>query len=206
MRQFLLTMTVTVIVTSISASDVSAQQRQLPPVTLTYQPNTIVRTERPIEDPRTGPASPVTLTFPPKQAGTAGSSNEVTKDSMANRAGAGRDQITSPSRDESHSPRLTNQQLQNPSGGFQLTHYGMSNPHYQSPNLYLGHEFNNWNNLRTPLSPTLDPFESVMRTQPVDFGGYYSPNTYLGSMYNDWSNFSPGTVFPNEMGGWSFLP
>jgi hypothetical protein len=100
----------------------------------------------------------------------------------------------------------TYQQLQNPSNGFQLTQIGMSTPHNLAPNTYFGSQFNNWNNLQMQ-PPGLEPFDSFMRTAPIDFGGHYSTNTYLGPMYNDWSNLSTGTVTHNELGGgWNYLP
>ena len=109
-----------------------------------------------------------------------------------------------PFSDLAHRP--TNQQLQNPSGEFQLSHGGTSQPASVAPNNYFGAEFHSWNNLQT-RSGDLDSFESFNRYQPdTNSGAYFSPNTYVGSANNQWSNLSSGSLAPNELGGWNYLP
>ena len=103
-----------------------------------------------------------------------------------------------------HRPTL--QQIQNPSGGFQLSHSSFSQQHYSSPNNYVGTHFNNWNNLR-PQSAGLSQFESFNRYQPsLNSGGYTSPNTSFGSANNPWNNLSSGNLSPNYLGGWIYQP
>jgi hypothetical protein len=102
--------------------------------------------------------------------------------------------------------RPTNQQLQNPSGGYHLTHLGFSQPASIAPNNYFGPEFNSWNNLRVPAG-NLDAFESFNRFQPdMNSSGYFSTNTWLGPINSDWSGLSSSSVIPNDLGGWSYRP
>lgn len=98
------------------------------------------------------------------------------------------------------------QQLQNPSGGFNMTHANFSQSQYISPNNYFGPQYHDWSNLRT-LPANLSTFESFNRYQPdINSGAYYSPNTYIGSMNNQWSNLSAGSITPNDQGGWTMSP
>ncbi|WP_010583462.1 hypothetical protein [Schlesneria paludicola] len=100
--------------------------------------------------------------------------------------------------------RPTLQQLQNPSGGYTMTHANYSQGQYTSPNNYNGSQFNTWNNLRQPPQ-NLDLFQSFNRTQPpTTWGGYMSPNTYIGPANNQWSNLSTGYITPNVVGGWTY--
>ena len=99
--------------------------------------------------------------------------------------------------------RPTLQQIQNPSGGYQMTHFDFSQGEYVTPNTYMGTQFNSWNNIQMP--PTgLSEFESFNRTQPPNSGWYVSPNTYVGSGFSQWSNLSTGYVTPNYLGSWNY--
>lgn len=102
---------------------------------------------------------------------------------------------------ESTRPSL--QQLQNPSGGYQMTFSNFSHDQYMSPNSYMGTQFNTWNNIQ--MQPTvLSPFESFNRTQPPTSGWYVSPNTYVGGGFSQWNNLSSGSIWPNYVGGWTY--
>ncbi len=104
-----------------------------------------------------------------------------------------------------YSQRPTMQQMQNPGGGFQLTHTGFSQNQYTSANNYFGSQFNSWSNLR-PLPTNLNIFESFNRNQPPqNTGAYYTGTSYyLGPMNNQWSNLSYGSVSANYLGSWIY--
>ena len=107
----------------------------------------------------------------------------------------------------SNQARISNQQLQNPSGGFNFSHAGFSHNHYVSPNNYFGPQFHAWNN--TGLQPvTFSGPDSFNRFQPATnsvSGAYFTPTaSYLGGANNSWSNLSAGNVTPNFNGGWTY--
>lgn len=214
MRPSLFALAALGILTVGGSRDAFAQQRQLRPVTITYRSTSVIRTQWPqgtSNQITPAPGDTVSTTTPVSNTVT-GRDNAGQGASLMNRklvnpnpVGFSRGTVA----DESFNggaQRPTNQQLQNPSGAFQLSHAGFSQPGSVAPNNYFGPEYNGWNNLRVP-SGNLDSFESFNRSQPdMNSGGYYSPNTYLGIANNDWSNLSSGAVSPNELGGWSYQP
>ncbi len=99
--------------------------------------------------------------------------------------------------------RPTNQMLQNPSGGHNLTHTGITSSQQMAPNLYFGQQFQAWTN-QQPVAQMPASFGEMNRYQPAPFGGYVAPNTYLGSGFSSWSNLSPGGTSPGATGSWSY--
>lgn len=99
--------------------------------------------------------------------------------------------------------RPTNQMLQNPSGGFNLSHSGFSNQQQTAPNSYFGQQFQNWTN-QQQVHQMPASFGEMSRFQPGPDGTYVAPNTYLGSGFFDWSNLNQGGITPGATGSWSF--
>lgn len=103
----------------------------------------------------------------------------------------------------SSAPKPSLQQIQNPSGGYQMDYWNMSQGAYTMPNTYMGTQFNSWNNIQMqPIG--LSEFEAFNRTQPPNSGWYVSPNTYVGAGFNTWNNLSSGYITPNYLGSWTY--
>lgn len=215
MRSLLIGLGVVGISALFAADDAIAQQRQPRPVTITYRSTTITRTQWSPDSPNPNTTSPggMSSTTTPDSSfavwqgnGEPGSQSSAAKTPNPYSPSFSRSTATAGEPFSGTVHRSTNQQLQNPSGGFQLSHVGFSEPASIAPNNYFGAEFHSWSNLQT-RSGNLDSFESFNRYQPAtDSGGYYSPNTYTGSANNEWSNLSSGSLSPNELGGWTFRP
>lgn len=101
--------------------------------------------------------------------------------------------------------RPTNQMLQNPSGGFNLSHSGFTSQQQTAPNSYFGQQFQNWTN-QQQVNQMPASFGEMSRFQPGPDGTYVAPNTYLGSGFFDWSNLNQGGITPGATGSWSFSP
>lgn len=99
--------------------------------------------------------------------------------------------------------RPTNQMLQNPSGGFNLSHSGFSNQQQVAPNLYFGQQFQAWTNQQA-VGQMPGSFGEMSRYQPGPSGNYVAPNTYLGSGFSNWSNLNQGSITPGATGSWEF--
>ena len=99
--------------------------------------------------------------------------------------------------------RPSNQYLQNPSGGYNMTHMGISSSQQIAPNNYFGQQFQNWTNQKN-VSQMPASFGDPSRMQPGAFGGYVGPNTYIGPSYANWNNLSQGGNAPGAMGSWGF--
>lgn len=100
--------------------------------------------------------------------------------------------------------RPTYQQMQNPSGAFNMTHTGMSSGQQYSPNTYLGTGFDNWTN-QQPISQSSSTYGELPRNQPpVQFGGYTGPNTFMGTGFDSWTNMSIGGIAPGSGGSWDY--
>ena len=155
--------------------DASAQQRQLRPVTMVYRSTSIARTQW----------SPNSANPNANSPGETPSTTGRGSDSATNAAGNSGQGFSQGNRPVNHafSPgfsqattavesfngvvqRPTYQQLQNPSGAYQLSHVGFSQPASVAPNNYLGAEYNSWNNLQAPPA-NLDSFESFNRFQTI---------------------------------------
>lgn len=200
------------VLTVIGIRDVFAQQRQVRPVTITYRSTSATMTQWSADLTNPGVTTPFGAASAPNQGSnpivrdTAGQKPPPAASTMGTSFSPGFSRTPAiPESSSGNSERPTNQQLQNPSGGFQLTHAGFSQPATMAPNNYFGPEFQNWSNLQM-RSGNLDAFESFNRFRPEDSGAYYSPNTYVGSENNHWSNLSSGVVTPNDLGGWNYRP
>lgn len=99
--------------------------------------------------------------------------------------------------------RPTNQMLQNPSGGYNLSHSGFTSQQQTAPNSYFGQQFQNWTN-QQQVNQMPASFGEMSRFQPGPDGTYVAPNTYLGSGFFDWSNLNQGGITPGATGSWSF--
>jgi hypothetical protein len=177
----------------------SAQQPQRPPITIIYRSTSIVRTQW------SGDAS----SFAGGGAGWGSATSAMASPGLLP---AGQNSFTQPSGGGSGpnvagggQSLVTNQELQNPSGGFNLTHNGFTQNQYVSPNNYFGTQYQNWNNLRTQSSIST-AVDSLNRFQPaMNSGGYYyAPDHFSGAANNQWSNLSNGSVTPNCLGGWTY--
>ena len=180
------------------------QQPQLRPVTITFRSTSIVRTQWSADSASSNDTSS-------NPGGSVGGSvpnllPEAARPSIQSSAGSSFGANDGGSTNGSNQPRPTNQQLQNPSGGFHFSHAGLSQNQYTSPNNYFGSQQHSWSNIRLQPS-TLSSFESFNRFQPaMNSGAYYSPNTYMGPANNQWSNLSSGVITPNDGGGWNYQP
>ena len=220
MHPILLGLTVVGILTTCDLQTGFAQQqlRQFRPVTITYRSTTIVRTQwspdsaNPNASSQNGTGTTATNGANPNEAAApAGTSpgRQQVANGQPNQFSPGFSSGSSANGSQGgFGQRPTNQQLQNPSGGFNMTHSGFSQSQYMSPNNYFGPQYHVWSNLHT--QPTsLAVFESFNRYQPdinSNSGAYYSPNTYIGAANNQWSNLSNGSITPNDLGGWNYSP
>jgi hypothetical protein len=99
--------------------------------------------------------------------------------------------------------RPTLQMLQNPSGGYSLSHSGTTTGQQMAPNLYFGPQFQSWTN-QQGMAQMPGAYGEMSRFQPAPFGGYTAPNTYFGSGFSNWTNLSSGSIAPGSQGGWSY--
>lgn len=205
MNRITLGIIVAVVTVVTTRTPLNAQQRQKRSVTYTYAYRTtaVVRTQW-------SPDAPTSTVATQSKSQTEGSpSTDPQSTGATTEKAAG-----SPSRPAQAMPiamhgspsdqgqndersRPTFQQMQNPSGGFHLTHNSFTQNAYTSPNNYFGSQFNNWSNLQS------QQFDGFNRTQP-DL--YFNSISYVGSVNNQWSNLTSGSISPNELGGWSYWP
>jgi len=99
--------------------------------------------------------------------------------------------------------RPTNQMLQNPSGGYNLSHSGFTSQQQMTPNTYFGQQFQAWTNQQA-VGQMQSSFGEMSRFQPGASGAYVAPNTYLGSGFSNWSNLNQGGITPGATGSWDF--
>lgn len=206
MRHLLLGLVVFGLMTTFDLKTGFAQQRSRRSVIYYFQQTSVAKTQ--FSPDATNPATPSTASTTTDDSPAKGS---AAPDLLA--AGAqtsGQNSVNSQPSPATTSPAIgfspppTNQQLQNPSGGFQFSQTGMTQNPNASQNNYFGSQFNNWSNLRT-LPTSLDSVQTFNRTQPsIDSGAYFSPNTYFGPANNQWSNLSTGTVTSNYLGGYIY--
>ena len=203
MRHLLLGLVVAGVVTSCGLQSAFAQQRPRP-VLIVFRQTAVARTQW---SPDSGniqngigshnPA-PTGNTMPGMLPASATTQTTSTTGSQLNSANS--DSAID------YSQRPTIQQMQNPSGAYQITHNGFTQGQYTSANNYFGSQFNTWSNLR-PVQMNLDLFESFNRTQPPlnpNSGAYFSGNNYLGPVNNQWSNLSSGSITPNYLGSYIY--
>ena len=198
MRLLTLSMLMTLII--ISHSQLASAQQARRPITIVFRQAPVAKTQW-SGDESVSTATPDGTASSEHRSATATPPGELPDEPQHSQSA-----ITGASQQAmaGNSSRPTLQQLQNPSGGYLLTHSNYSQGQYTSANNYNGSQFNSWNNLRQQPE-NLDLFQSFNRTQPpTAWGGYASPNTYIGPANNQWSNLSTGYITPNVMGGWTY--
>ena len=206
MRNFFLGLTIVGFAINCESNTAHAQQRR--PVTIYFRTASVTKTQwspqgTASDAPAAGDSSTVgsqPSTLAPPSASSPIQNSSASNPALSNSSPA--ESGDNPSNQFGNRPTL--QQLQNPSGMFQMTHSNFMQNHYTTPNNYVGSQYNYWNNLQ-PQSSSLDSFQSFNRTQPPLYSGaYISPNTYVGTNFNSWNNLSSGYAMPNYLGSYIY--
>lgn len=176
----------------------AAQGRPRRPVTIHFQQSPITRAQFSSDEMPQGAPAEVGSNSSLQESQTAFSptSNGMSFPTVAGSTGV--------SSEMSQRPDV--QQMQNPSGAFNMTHGGVTQGQYYSNNNYFGSQYNNWSNLQT-LPRNLDSSQTFNRSQPpVYSGAQFAPNTYFGNANGQWSNLNSGYAVPNYLGGYIYQP